>query len=179
MTLNRILRLFTIVIGSTLLFQSCASGGYSFTGGGPDYSTISSLNVSNFYSKVASGPADLPLRFTEDLKEFMQQRTKLEITNKQADTQLEGYISYYDVQPIGASNTNGQEFAALNRLVIRITVKYTNFIEPSQNFTREFSSPNDLTYEQNVSLSDVEDDLIDVAFDQIKLDIYNRCYSDW
>ena len=161
------------------LFQSC-SVSYNFTGGGPNYDLINTISILNFYSKVASGPADLPLRFTEEVKEFIQQRTKLEVVNKQADTQLEGYISYYDIRPLGATTTaDGDEFAALNLLTIKVNVKYTNFKDPTQDYTQEFTSPADLTYAQDQSLSDVEDDLIEVAFDQIKQDIYNRCYSNW
>ncbi|MFK7900503.1 MAG: LPS assembly lipoprotein LptE [Cyclobacteriaceae bacterium] len=168
-----------LLISLALLFHSCTVN-YGFTGASIDYENIKTIKITNFYSRIASGPADLPLRFTEDLKEFIQQRTKLEVTNKQSDVQVEGYVSYYDVTPLGGSvNANGQEFAALNKLTIRINVKYTNTKDPSQSYEQSFTSPNDLTFEQSQNLSDVEDDLIDVAFDQIKLDIYNRCFSNW
>jgi len=162
------------------LLYGCASVNYSFTGGSINYEETKTINIPNFYAKVASGPADIHLRFTENLKEFVQQRTKLEVINRQADLQLEGYISYYDIRPLGATTTNnGDEFAALNLLTIKVNVTYTNYKDPTQSYTQEFTSPSDLTYGQDESLADVEDELIEVAFDQIIQDIYNRCFSNW
>jgi len=175
--IKKIKFLFTLAL---IVVLNACSVSFSLTDGGPNYEQIQSMSILNFYSKVASGPADLSLRFTEELKEFMQQRTKLEIVNTKADTQLDGFISYYGIKSQGATTTTtGEEFAAQNILIIKIKVKYTNFKNPNESFEHEFTSPQDLTYDQSESLSDVEDDLILDAFNQIEQDIYNKCFSNW
>ena len=160
-----------------IVLQAC-SVNYSLTGG--SVGDAKTINIQNFYTKVAAGPADLPLRFTEDLKEFIQQRTKLEVVNGSADLQLEGYFTYYGISPQGATVTDrGDEFAALNLLKMKVNVTFSNFKDQTQDYQQEFTSPSNLTYAQDQSLAEVEDDLIEVAFDQIKQDIYNRCFSNW
>jgi len=161
-----------------IVLQAC-SVSYSLTGGSINYEETKTINIQNFYTKVAAGPADLALRFTEELKEFIQQRTKLEVVNGPADLQLEGYFNHYGISPQGATVTDGEEFAALNLLKMRVNVTFSNFKDQTQDYQQDFSSPDNLTYGQDQSLAEVEDDLIEVAFDQIKQDIYIRCFSNW
>ena len=57
------------------------------------------LSVSNFFNDTAGGPPNMGQFFTEELREYFQRNTKLELVQSQGDLQFEGAISSYDVRP--------------------------------------------------------------------------------
>ena len=155
--------------------NGCKFVNYSFTGVSlsPDVQTIS---VSNFINNSGGGPANITQNFTERVKEYFQQNSTLKIYQPDgtADLQLEGAITGYDVTPIAP--TEGQ-FAALNRLTVRVQVKFTNTKDETQNFDSPFSFYAD--FDQSRTLTSVENELLTVIFDQIVLDIFNKSVANW
>ncbi|WP_378410092.1 LptE family protein [Rhodocytophaga aerolata] len=139
----------------------------------PDVQTIS---VSNFINNSGGGPANITQNFTERVKEYFQQNSTLKIYQPDgtADLLLEGAITGYDVTPIAP--TEGQ-FAALNRLTVRVQVKFTNTKDETQNFDSPFSFYAD--FDQSRTLTSVENELLTVIFDQIVLDIFNKSVANW
>jgi Lipopolysaccharide-assembly len=123
---------------------------------------------------TAGGPANLTLSFTEKLKEYYQRNTSLKLKPNDADLLLEGSITGYELTPVSATSSDK---AALNRLTIRIEVRFTNNKDEEQNFEKEFSFYQDFPQEQN--LSQVEGTLVPKIIDQIVLNIFNDTAAQW
>jgi Lipopolysaccharide-assembly len=167
----RKLVLFSLISVNCLLITGCKI--YSFTG-----TTLSSelktITIQNFVMNTAGGPANLTLSFTEKLKEYYQRNTSLKLKPNDADLLLEGSITGYELTPVSATSSDK---AALNRLTIRIEVRFTNNKDEEQNFEKEFSFYQDFPQEQN--LSQVEGTLVPKIIDQIVLNIFNDTAAQW
>jgi hypothetical protein len=94
--------------------------------------------------------------------------------NKGGDLNFDGSITGYTTNPIAIQST---DLAALNRLTITVTVKYTCSFDEKKNFEQSFSRFADYTSSQ--SLTAVEQELIQTINDQLTLDIFNRALNDW
>lgn len=166
----KMLRLFLFVSILTVL-QSCKI--YSFTG-----TTLSSdlktITIQNFTMSTAGGPANMSLSFNEKLKEYYQRNTSLKLKPADSDLLLEGSITGYELTAVAA--TSGDK-AALNRLTIKVEVRFTNTKDEAQNFEKEFSFYQDFPQEQ--TLTQVEKTLVPKILDQLVLNIFNDTAAQW
>ncbi|HXA03045.1 MAG TPA: LptE family protein [Cytophagaceae bacterium] len=148
------------------------------------------LSVKNFPNEGGGGPSSLGQTFTEKLRSYFQQNSRLTlIRDDNADWLMEGRIVKYAVSPIAptsiAANPSGT--SAQNRLTIRVEVtfnnkKYDESKGPQQSETAPFVNSGFEFFQdfpQTQSLSQVETQLIDVILDQIVLDIYTKTTSNW
>jgi hypothetical protein len=155
---------------SVLLASSC---NYSFTGASisPEVKTIS---ISYFRNEASLINPTLSQNFTEAIKDKFLSQTTLVLKDKDGDLQLEGSITDYNTQPI-AIQTN--ERAALNRLTISISVKYSNKFDEKHNFEQIFSRYED--YDSKKNLREVEDALVKLINDALVEDIFNKAVVNW
>lgn len=146
---------------------------YSFTGTTlkEDLKTITIQNVA---MGTAGGPANLTLTFTEKLKEYYQRNTSLKLKPNDADLLLETSIVGYELTPVSA--TSGDK-AALNRLTIKVEVRFINAKYEEESFEKEFSFYQDFPQEQN--LSQVEGSLVPKIIDQLVLNIFTDTAAQW
>lgn len=160
----------TVMVLGSVFLTSC--GIYSFKQGSipPDIKTIS---VANIYNESGAGPPNIGQTFTEKLKGYYQQNSRLTLVNSNGDWQLEGKIVSFQTLPIAPQADKG----AANRLTIRLQVKFTNVSDQKANFDQAFSFFAD--YEQSQSLQNVQDDLIQTISDQIVFDIFTKTTSTW
>ncbi|WP_128545298.1 LptE family protein [Larkinella soli] len=154
-----------------LLSQAC--GKYSFTGTTLD-PTIKTITVNTFTTSAAGGPANLPLQFTEKLKEYYQRYTDLKVVQSNGDIVLEGSITGYDVLPVSAT---ASDQAAQNRLQLTVQVRFANNKDEAKNFDQTFSFYQD--FPQNQTLSQAESRILPRIQDQLVLDIFNKTAADW
>jgi hypothetical protein len=170
------------IIGSFLLAASlgvaeaCLTGckiNYSFSGASisPEIKTIS---IQYFPNHADIIQPSLSQDFTDALKDRVKSQTRLSFMNEVGDVDFSGEITNYSTQPVAIT---GAESAALNRLTITVKVKYTNVINPDQNFDTNFSRYAD--YSSSQSLNEVEADLIKQIVDQLTEDIFNRAFVNW
>lgn len=154
-----------------MMSQACKI--YSFTGTtlSNDLKTIS---IQNFVMNTAGGPPNLSLSFAEKLKEYYQRNTNLKIKPNDADLLLEGAITGYELSPVSA--TSGDK-AAMNRLTIKVEIRFVNRQDDSQSFEKEFSFYQDFPQEQ--ILSQVENTLVPKIIDQLVLNIFNDTAAQW
>ncbi|MGA0555369.1 LptE family protein [Larkinella sp. VNQ87] len=160
-----------LILNSSLLPLSC--GKYSFTGTTLD-PTIKTITVNTFTTSAAGGPANLPIQFTEKLKEYYQRYTDLKVVPSNGDIILEGSISGYDVLPVAAT---ASDQAAQNRLQVTAQVRFSNTKDESKNFDQPFSFYQD--FPANQTLSQNESRLLPKIQDQLVLDIFNKTAADW
>ncbi|WP_406672069.1 LptE family protein [Natronospira sp.] len=168
--MNRI-KLFFIstIIGAIV----CACGVYSFTGASipPQAETIS---VSYFPNDAPLVQPTLSQRFTEGLQDKFLRQTNLRMVEGVGHLHFEGSITNYRTEPIAIT---GDDRAAMNRLTITVRVNFFNEFEPGNDFSRNFSRFYD--YDSNLSLSQVENDAIDLIIQELTEDIFNQAVVNW
>ncbi len=120
--------------------------------------------------------------FTDKIRDFYQQNTSLILSQVDGDLQLEGTIVSYRLTPVAPSAANNQsrftDQSTLTRLTISVKTSYVNTLNEKENFERTFSFFEDFD-NTTQTLNDVEDQLIEVIFDQIILDIFNASVANW
>ena len=157
-----------------MLAQNSCRMSYSFTGASvsPDVKTVSIQYFANNASQVVP---TLSRVFTDGLKDYFTSQTNLILVDRNGDLNVEGAITGYSVQPVAIQ---GNETAAMNRLSIAVTVKFTNKKNEKQNFeNKTFTRYQDYPSSQN--LSAVQDDLIKLIDDQLISDIFNQAVVNW
>jgi hypothetical protein len=156
----------------SLSFTSCKV--YNFTGSSlsPDLKTIA---IDNIVNEVGQGPPRLAQNFTERLKDYFQSNTNLRVVKSNADLHIEGAIVGYILSPLapGANETGTR-----NRLTMSVKIKYENYKDSTQNVNSTFSQyGND--FDASKSFSSVENDEIEVIFDKLLLDIFQKTTANW
>ena len=166
-----IIKAIILILTTNIIFVSC--GIYSFTGASisPDVKTVT---INYFDNRALNVQPTLSQTLTEALKDRFNSQTNLDQINKNGDLIFEGYISGYRVSPVAIQ---GNQTAALNRLTIKINVKFTNNKDHSQDFDTSFSEYED--YESSKSIDSVEDELIKQIVDKLTEDIFNKLVANW
>jgi hypothetical protein len=155
------------------IFSGCRFVNYSFVGGNLD-PDIKSISILYFSNNAAIVQPTLSQSFTDALRDKFSSQTKLSSVSKNGDLNIEGYITGYTTQPIAIQ---GNEQAAMNRLTISVSVKFTNKLDEKQNFEQTFSRYAD--YLSTLNLSSVEESLIKEINDQLVEDIFNKAVVNW
>ncbi|MDP4281101.1 MAG: LptE family protein [Bacteroidota bacterium] len=163
---------FTMLLACMLVTYGCKVN-YSFTGASisPDVRTISIPVISNNAPLVVP---TLSHTLTDAVRDYFTSQTNLVMVDRNGDLSVEGTITGYDIQPVAIQ---GNEKAAMNRLTITISVKFTNRKDQKQNFENSFSRYED--YLSTQSLASVQDGLIKDITDQLVQDIFNKSVANW
>lgn len=153
------------------MLPSC--GFYSFTG--------ASIPAQATTISVAFFPNDAPLvqptlsqRFTDALQTKFLRQTNLRLVENGGDLHFEGSITGYSTMPTAIA---GDDRAALNRLTITVRVKFVNEFEEKNSFERTFSRFYD--YPSEISLSQIENEAIDIINEALVEDIFNQAVVNW
>jgi len=164
----------SVVVLVSWVVASCGIS-YSFTGA--DIGNAKTIAIQTFIDDVGTGPPNLAIQFSENIREFYQRNTSLSlVTDQPGDLQLDGSIVGYDLSPI-APQAGATESAALNRLTIRIEANYVNSLDDTKDFQSTFSAYED--FPQSQDLASVEQELIETITDRIILDIFNKSVANW
>jgi hypothetical protein len=112
--------------------------------------------------------------FTESVRDLLQAQTPLALVRADGDVQYEGAITGYSVQPVAIQ---ANETAALNRLTIAITVRYTNKLEPKNS--TDITASRFADYPSAQDLTAVETQLVEDIGRQLAQDIFDRSLGNW
>ncbi len=161
------------VFAAMLCFLLASCGIYSFTGASipPQAETIS---VSYFPNDAPLVQPTLSQRFTEELQDKFLQQTNLRMIEGVGHLHFEGSITGYRTEPVAIT---GDDRAAMNRLTISVRVTFFNEFDPGSDFERSFSRFYD--YDSNLSLSQIEDEAIDIITKELAEDIFNQAVVNW
>jgi hypothetical protein len=169
---SRVTWIVTLLVVSGSLMSSCRMS-YSFTGASisPNVKTVSIAYIPNNASLVVP---TLSRTFTDALRNYFTSQTNLNLVDRSGDLNLDGTINQYVVTPVAIQ---GNETAALNRLTIVVSVKFSNKTDPKQNWETSFSRYQD--YSSTFNLSSVQDGLIRDITEQLVQDIFNKAVVNW
>ena len=187
MIINRKISLLAISFIIPFTFYGCKIGaagkwsmGYSLSGASVP-AGCATASVQYFQYKPKDNQPTLvqpllPRLLTEKLKDKIESQTNLKIVNENGDANFEGTIESYTSTPSQVSG--GQQVtASMNKLEIRINVKYTN----SKGSQYEYDSPFSrfVEYDANKTLDQVETDELDKLVDLLVEDIFNKAFVNW
>ncbi len=148
-------------------------GTYSFSGAAIS-EEVKTVTIQNFPNNADLVVPTLSQTFTEKLKQKFLRDTRLELVSQGGDLVFSGSITRYDVSPEVVQDDRKEN---LSKLAITIQTKYTNKVNPDQNFEQAFTQ--DERFESNKSLSSIEDQLIQNITDRITENIFNKSVNNW
>jgi hypothetical protein len=158
---------FLFIIVASL--SSC--GIYSFRP--PVTTKAKTITILNFPNNAPIIQPALAQVFTEGLKDIFTKQSSIQLVVGGGDLVMEGEITNYENKPAAIQ----QNSAALNRLTITVKVRFTNYLEPENDFDQAFSAY--VEYESSKSLESVEDELIKEIVDQLTENIFNKAVVNW
>jgi hypothetical protein len=152
-------------------FGSC--GIYSFNQSylSPDVKTISIEYFQNMASLV--NPT-LSNTLTESLKDMFTRQTRLTQIESEGHLQFSGTITDYEITPAAVTS---DEVASLNRLTIKVKVKYVNQIDETQNFDKDFVAYSDFPGE--ASIEQYQAQLVEEITKTLVENIFNASVGNW
>ena len=161
------------IILCALLFLNSCSVSYRFEGGSVNYDLTKTIQISDFPNRTSfyspmSSMFNLALR-----KRFIEQ-TRLKEVKSNADIEIDGEITGYDV-----SNTavKADSYASQARLTITVRVQYTNNKEAGKNVERSFSAFQEFPSTQVIE--EVQDRLVKEIIEELIDMIYNATVANW
>jgi hypothetical protein len=162
-----------VLLLAVLLFPSGCRVSYSFTGASiaPDVKTVS---IPYFDNRAPLVVPTMSRTVTDGLRDYFTSQTNLDVVDRNGDLHVEGSITTYAVQPVAIQ---GNETAAMNRMTIGLSVKFTNKKDEKQNWESTFSRYVD--YGATIPLSSVQEGLIKEITDQLVQDIFNKAVVNW
>lgn len=160
---------------ATVNTKSCSLTTNPIKGNSP-YGDTTTVRVAAFTNNASLAKATLPQTMAEALRDAIQSQTKMNLVPRGGDLVYEGTITGYSISPVSIQAGTNQT-AALNRLTIIVSVKFTDTHDETKSFETSFSRFADYNSTQN--LSAVEDELIKDISAQLVQDILNRSINNW
>ena len=178
---NRRHQLWIAFVWLIALASLSGCGVYSFSGVAIDNNKVKTISIDNFYNDSGSGPPNMSQLFTERIKDYYQQNTRLALVPENGDLQIEGAITRYEFVPVAARSSGSDQVADVAsemRLNITVEATYINTTDDQYDFeNRDFTFFAD--FDADLDPSSVENDLIDQIFEQIIFDIFTATVANW
>lgn len=156
------------------LMAVACSISYKFNGASIDYTKIKTITIKDFPNQAPLVYPPLSQNFTEALKDIFTRQTRLILVKNNGDLDLEGEITGYDLTPMAVKE---DAYASQTRLTITIRVRYSNRVNPDQDFEQTFSAYKEFSADK--MLQDVQQQLSKEIIDEIVDQIYNSTVANW
>ena len=165
-------RMFFLILFVLSVFSGCKI--YSFTGASipPEIKTVRVQYIDN---KARYTNSQLSPQVTDKLRQKILSQTKLtQVKGDNADYDISGFISQYDVSTSGISSQQ----VATNRLTVGINITLTDRKTPNAE-PKNFSISRSFDFSANLTLPQAEQKLNDEMIRNLVDEIFNRIFSDW
>jgi hypothetical protein len=166
---------YLFLFGLVLLSQSACRVSYSFTGASIS-ANVRTVSIPNFPNNAPLVIPTLSRTITDALRDYFTSQTNLILVDRGGDLNLEGSITQYVVQPVAIQ---GNETAAMNRLIITVSVKFSNKTDPKQNWDTPVQFSRYQDYSSSLELFSVQESLIAGITEQLVTDIFNKAVVNW
>ena len=162
------------ILPALILAAGSCTISYKFTGGNIDYSKTKSISITDFPNMAESVYPPLSNMFSEALRDKYIRQTKLQMLRSGGDLDLQGEIVGYDYVPLSIGT---DALAAETRLTLTVNVRYVNIKNPDDDYEKRYSASQ--TFDSNLMLSDVQDELLNTMIEDITDQIYNDTVAKW
>ncbi len=155
------------------MLQACAIS-YKFNGASIDYSNTKSIAIAEFPNQAALVYPQLSSMLSETIRDIYSRQTRLEVTRRNGDLELEGEITGYSLTAMAIA---ADSYAAETKLTITVRVRFTNNNAPEENFEKTYTAYQ--TFDSNRLLTDVQEELCTTMTQEIAESIYNDTVAKW
>ena len=162
-----------IAILITALAFICQNCGISSFSGASIPAEAKTVSVDYFPNHAQLVNPLLSNNFTNALRDAMTNQTTLDMVETGGDLSFEGEITDYKTTPVAISG----QTAAMNRLTVTVTVRFSNRIDETKDFESSFSRYED--YPSDQDLNSVQESLTATIIDQLVEDIFNKALVNW
>ena len=156
----------------TLLWQGCTVN-YSFSGASIPVEA-KTFSVAYFRNNASLVEPTLSQTLTDALKNKMTNQTRLSQVDRNGDLAFEGAITNYVPSQPGAISG---ETAVMNRMTISVSIKFSNAIDPSQNFEKTFTQYTE--FDSAIDFMSIQSSSIDTVVELLIEDIFNQAVVNW
>lgn len=148
--------------------------GFNFTGGGTPDPRLQTISVENFTNEAPNVVPYLAQEVTQQMQDRFLTQSRLELVSRNADIQIAGAVTRYQVSPVAISSETQAE---QNRLTIAVRVSFENVIEPNESWENTFSKFVD--FDADEDFSSIEREQIDEVLEQITQDVFTKSVAKW
>ena len=156
-----------------LTIVSCTVS-YKFNQSSIDYNIVKTIQIAEFPIRSSYVWGPMGPMFNNQLKDMFASHTKLSQVRNNGDLKIEGEITQYSQRNKSVS-ASGQ--SAQTELSITVNVRFTNNVNHSEDFERQFSSSK--SYETTQSLATVQEELVTQMIKDITEQIFNATVANW
>jgi hypothetical protein len=170
---NSIAGIFILVSCGLFLvfFPGCLGYKFSQVSIPPEIKTIRVQAIDN--RAVYRNP-QISQQLTEKLRQKINSQTKLtQVNNENADYDISGFISQYDVSTSGISNQQ----VATNRLTVGVTLTLTDHKTGAE--PKNITASRSFDFSATLTLQQAERGLMDEIIRNLTDEIFNKIFSDW
>ena len=167
----RITRIFLLVLFVMSLLSGCKI--YTFSGASipPEIKTV---RVQYFENKARYNNPQLSPQLTDKLRQKIVSQTKLtQVNNDNADYDISGYISQYDVSTSGISNQQ----VSTNRLTVAVSL--TLLDRKTGKEPRNISASRSFDFSASLTLDQAQRQLNEEIIRNLTDEIFNQLFSNW
>lgn len=157
-----------------LLLWACSFEGYKFNGASIDYTKTKTIQINDFPIRSAYVWSPMGPIFNNKLRDLFVTQTKLTQVKRNADLKIEGEITRYDQRN---KSVSADGYSAQTELTMTVNVRFTNNVNHSQDFERQFTAST--TYDTTQSLSSVQEELVTQMSNDIADQIFNATMANW
>ena len=156
-----------------LFFLSC-SVSYKFNGASIDYTKTKSIQISDFpiRSNYVWGP--MASIFNNQLKDQYANHTKLIQVKRNGDLKIDGEITRYEQRN---KSVSAEGHSAQVELSMTVNVRFTNNVNHNEDFEKQFTASQ--SYDSNLSLNAVQEELVTQMVKDITDQIFNATVANW
>ena len=162
------------VIFAIIATTAACSVKYAFNGASIDYTKTKTIELAEFPIRSSYVWGPMGPMFNNQLKDMFASHTKLSQVRNNGDLKIEGEITQYSQRNKSVS-ASGQ--SAQTELSITVNVRFTNNVNHSEDFERQFSSSK--SYETTQSLTAVQEELVTQMIKDLTDQIFNATVANW
>ena len=162
-----------LVLIASITISACKVS-YKFNGASIDYTKTKTIQIADFPIRSSYVWGPMGPMFNNQLKDMFASHTKLSQVRNNGDLKIEGEITQYSQRNKSVS-ASGQ--SAQTELSITVNVRFTNNVNHSEDFERQFSSSK--SYETTQSLATVQEELVTQMIKDITEQIFNATVANW
>ncbi len=159
-----------------VLLSSCWPSSVSFVDSGSMPEEWKQFFVKTIKNNAPNTPISYNSILTEDVKDAVQNGTRLNLATRTEDAQLEieGVITSYSITPIALQEGDN---ASQNRL--SVSVKFDIYINSPEDDEMHMVSTRFFDYPASTDLAQVESEFLKEVNKQIVQDVVNKLLSNW
>ena len=167
----RITRIFLLVLFIMSLLAGCNVYKFNQASIPPEIKTVRVQYIEN---KARYNYAQLSPQLTDKLRQKIVSQTKLtQVNNENADYDISGYISQYDVSTSGISNQQ----VSTNRLTVAVSLTLLDRKTGAE--PRNITASRSFDFSASLTLDQAQRQLNDEIIRNLTDEIFNQLFSNW